>query len=541
MMLNVLVTDNLATTGLDILQQVDNIHVEVLPTLPTAELQQQIGKYHAIIIRSATQLSAEILQHAKKLELIIRAGIGVDNIDQQAATQLGILVANTPHSNSTTTAEHTFSLISALSRKIVAACTSLKQQQWEKKKFLGLELRGKILGLIGMGNIGSIVARIATGYQMNIVTYDPFISTQHAQSLGVTKVTLDELLESADIVSLHCPRTEKTQHIIDAQALQKMKPSALLINCARGGLVNEEDLLRALREESIAGAALDVFVKEPPGDHPLLALDNVIATPHLGASTKEAQESVSRDACQLLLEFAKYRIVNSALNLPIKLKGESLAKSAYFSLAEKLGSMQGQLVNGVPHRIVVECYGEETSDITELVELIVAKSILRNIFSEGNINYVNVPMFAKQRDIDLVSSHLDASNDELAKTYRNLIRVRFFCKTHQDQISEQIIAGTVIGLNHLRILQFNQYLLDFRPAGSVIMMLNEDKPGVVGQVGTLLAQENINIACLSVNLPKNEKHALAFYSLATQPQQNILKQILEIKPIQACYLLHFTA
>ena len=316
-MLKVLATDNVSPQGLEPLRGVEGVMLDIKPTMPPDVLKQEIGGYQVAIIRSATKLKKDVLEHASGMKLIIRAGIGVDNIDVPYATERGIIVANTPQGNLVATAEHTFALITALARHVPQAAASLKGGAWEKKLFVGTGLQGKTLGIVGLGNVGQVVARIAEGFQMQVIAFDPLLDAAEVKRRRATKVELDDLLRRADIVTLHCPLNDQTRNLISAEALAKMKPSAFLINAARGGILDEEALAEALRAQKIRGAALDVFVSEPvPAGHPLLGLPNVVATPHIAASTREAQEGVAAEAAELIQEYVKKGTVRTQINRP---------------------------------------------------------------------------------------------------------------------------------------------------------------------------------------------------------------------------------
>lgn len=533
-MLNVLVTDNLSTAGLKILDNYPDIHVDVQPTFEPTELKKVINNYQAIIIRSASKLNEDILKHANKLELIIRAGVGVDNIDLNAATEHGILVANTPHSNSVTTAEHTFALITSLVRNIAAASHTLKNGKWDKKRFVGVELCNKMLGLVGVGNIGSVVAKIAQGYGMHTITSDPFISHEHAESIGVKKVSLDELLKTSDIVTIHCPLNDHTRNIINAETIAKMKPSAFLINCARGGLVDEEALEQALKTKKLKGAALDVFVKEPVEQHPLFAYDNVVVTPHLGASTTEAQEGVSSEASALLIEYAKTKLASSALNAPLKLSAGSALQQTYIKLAEKIGSLHGQLLSGAPKKIVTECYGDDAQVLAEMLAVSSAKSILQHILSNERINFVNVKRHAQRRGIALKHSLIDTNSDSIAQSFNNLIRVVVVTEDEVGKTHQRVITGSVFGKNYFRIINVDDYQVDFVPEGYGLVITNNDKPGVIGQVGTLLAKHGVNISHMYLSLSPEQTEALSVYMVNTRVPANVIEHVIKLDNINSC-------
>ncbi len=524
-MLKVLATDNLAPVGLEILERADGIDLDVRPTMDPDTLKSEIGAYQAVIIRSATKLTADVLDAAERLEIAVRAGIGVDNIDVPHATERGILVANTPHGNATTTAEHTFSLIVSLARHVPAACASLKAGRWDKKKYTGTELRGKTLGIIGLGNIGAVVARIARGYEMNVVAYDPFLTADNAKRHGVHAVELNELLERSDVVSLHCPKNDKTKGLIGRDELSRMKPTAFFINCARGGIVDERALAGACKEGVIKGAAVDVFDGEPPAeDNPLLGLDNVVLTPHLGASTKEAQLNVAVEASELILEYATTGSASSAINSQVRLANVSDLTRATVHLARKIGSLQGQLREGDPVRFAVEIFGDENHGHRELILLSAAQTFLEHIFTMDRINAVNVTQFAAKCGTELVGSIVSTPRADMA-TYTNWVRATVTSKDAGGQERSHSVAGTIFGTSTPKITEIDGYTLDLEPEGTLLVTLHDDRPGVIGKIGTLFGQHDINISRMSVTMRKDRQHALGIIGVDAQVPDAPLDEI----------------
>lgn len=525
-MLRVLATDNLSTAGLEVLKSAEDLVVDVKPPLERAVLLEEIKNYEAIIVRSATKLDAEVLEAATNLQLIIRAGIGVDNIDVPHATERGILVANTPHGNSATTAEHAFALITSLARHVPQACGSMKEGRWEKKKFVGTELRGKTLGVIGLGNIGAQVARIGRGYQMQVIAADPYLTDEIAEQHGVTKVELDELIRNADVITVHCPLNDATRGLIGRAELEKMKPSVLLVNCARGGIVDEQALSEALATERVRGAAADVFEKEPPGaDHPLVASERVVVTPHLGASTKEAQVNVAVEAAQLLMEYVRQGTVSTALNSRLRLSGEiSPAARAAVRLARRLGSLQGQLLDEPPERFEVEIFSQHGSKFQELLLLSAAEAFFKKIFSQDRINHVNVTQYAESRGIGLVSSVIAAEGPD-PDGHPNWVRVTVTSKKGDGQERRRTTAGTVFSPRNIRVIDIDGYPMDLAPDGRFLLITNEDRPGVIGRIGTLLGKHGVNIARMSVNLSDRSKAALGVYLVDSEVPPEAMKEI----------------
>jgi D-3-phosphoglycerate dehydrogenase len=531
-MFKVLATDNVSQTGLKLLAEEKRVGLDIRPPLPREQLKQSIGAYHAIIIRSATTLDRELLDHAQNLQLIIRAGIGVDNIDVDAATEKGILVANTPRGNATTTAEHTMAMISSLARHIPQAHFKMKQGEWEKKKFLGTELKGKTIGLIGLGNIGAIVAKIAQGYTMQVLAYDPYVPEAVAQQLGAHKVELDDLLKQSDIITIHAPLNENTRHLINENAFAKMKSTVLLVNCARGGIVNETDLAKALKSKRIAGAAVDVFEQEPiPENHPFFELDNLIMTPHLGASTVEAQEGVTVDASLLVLEYLKYKTVSSAINSGLKFKEVSDKHRSFIQLSEKLGSLAGQLAEGVPLEFVTETVGESLSDVRDHIQIYAAMAFMKTMLAGEKINPVNVKYYARKRNLSLVNSEFNGDTEKMG--YHQLIRIRVKVES-AGKMKEYSVAGTLFSKTKFVVTEIDGYYFDLPPEGIWLLIYNQDKPGVIGKIGTILGKHQINISRMSVNLRPGSRDALAVYKVDTPVGPNVIKEINSWESIHFC-------
>lgn len=520
-MLKVLATDNLSAAGLKALEESPDIDLDVRPPLDEDTLKAELDRYQAVIIRSATKLKRPILEHAKNLELIVRAGVGVDNIDVAAATERGILVANTPQGNAPTTAEHTFAMIASLARHVPQAYSSLKSGAWEKKKFVGTELRGKTLGIVGLGNIGQHVARIGRGYEMTVLGYDPFLSADALAAIGVKKVELDELVSQSDVVTVHCPMTDATRGLIGATEIEKMKRTAFLVNCARGGIVDEEALAEACRAERIRGAAVDVFMKEPvPADHPLLGLPNVIVTPHLGASTREAQEGVAIEASELVLEYAKLGSVRSAINSRVRLTDMTPVLSQAVRLSRSLGVLLGQLVGGAPTRFAVEAFGNEAEKQAELLMLSAAETFFQMLSSESRVNRVNVGPYAESRGVHLASGVRAGSS-----TTTNGVRVEVGFKREDGTTNSLSASGIVFGPDAIRVQDIDGYELDLDPRGTVLFMRNEDRPGVIGQVGTLLGSHGVNISKMAVTVRPNDRYALGLYQLDGAVPEEVLREM----------------
>ncbi|MDO8426836.1 MAG: phosphoglycerate dehydrogenase, partial [Deltaproteobacteria bacterium] len=400
--MKILISDSMSNKAVEILKATPGITVDVITGLKPEELKAKIKDYHGLVVRSATKATAEIIEAAENLKVIGRAGTGVDNIDMTAATKKGIVVMNTPGGNTVTTAEHAVAMMMALSRNIPQATASMKRGEWEKKKFEGTEVTGKTLGILGVGNIGSVVASRAQGLKMNVIAYDPFISPEAADKLGISLVSMDELFKKSDFISIHVPLTNETKNLVNAGAFQKMKKGVKIINCARGGIVDEKDLAEAIKAKIVSGAAFDVFEKEPPqADNPLLQLEEVILTPHLGASTLEAQENVAIAIAEQIADYLTTGSIRNAVNVP-SIPAELLVSlGAYISLGEKLGSFQGQILKGGIEEITVEYSGEVVNYDVAPITIACIKGLLDKVL-DTYVNFVNAPYIAKERGIKIV-------------------------------------------------------------------------------------------------------------------------------------------
>ncbi len=488
----ILVTDSLAPQGIQVFQQTPGFSVDLRVGLGPAEIKEVIGEYHGWVLRSGTKVTPEILEAAKNLKVIGRAGIGVENIDVDAASRRGIVVMNTPGGNNVTTGEHTICLMLALARHIPQADASLRTGEWKRDEFIGVELCNKTLGIIGLGNVGRIVAERAIGLKMKVIAHDPFVPVENAARMGVELVSLDEIYERSDFITLHVPLTGETRGLINRNAFAKMKTGVRIINCARGGIVDEKELEQAIREEKVAGAALDVFVEEPPPcDHPLLKMEQVIATPHLGASTDEAQQNVSVAVAGQMVDFLARGVIRNAVNVPSVSPELLTILQPYLILAEKLGSFQVQMVASLPKEVDIEYGGEVTQYDVAPLTLAVLKGILTPVL-ESSVNYVNAPVVARERGIKVVESKSNRASD-----FASSIAVRVKTKEKETQVE-----GAIFGSNNPRIVKINNFYLEAVPEGYILLLHNRDVPGVVGAVGTLLGQKGINIAGLELGREK---------------------------------------
>lgn len=516
--MKVLISDKLSEAGLAIFKKSGKIEVLYQPGLgkDVAKLKEVIANVDALAVRSETKVTPEILACAKKLRVIGRAGIGVDNIDVAAASKSGVIVMNTPGGNVVTTAEHAISMMCSLTRSIPQATASLKAGKWEKNKFMGAELYQKILGVIGIGNIGKIVASRAQALKMNVIAFDPFLTDDIAAELGVKKVSLGELFKTADYITVHTPLNDKTRNLINAEAFKEMKKGVFIINCARGGIVNETDLLAALEADIVAGAALDVFEKEPVDpNHPLLKSDKIICTPHLGASTEEAQENVALEVATQIVDYLLNGNIVNALNTP-SADADTLKKlGSVLPLAQKLGSLQGQLCSASPEQIHINYYGDLATFKTDTITTAILQGVLKHMLSDVAINAVNAPYLAKERGICIKETKITAHSD-----FASLIEVTLKFKNDQ-----KVVAGTIFGKSHPRLVRFNDIYTEVNPSGQLLIIENMDRPGIVGKIGTLLGTHQVNISNMQLGLDEKTKMATAFYAVQGDVSADLIAKI----------------
>ena len=524
--MKVLVSDALSKKGLEILEREKKLDVDVKTKLPPAELKSIIKDYQGIIVRSATKLTADIIKEAKKLKVIGRAGVGLDNVDVKQATKQGIIVMNSPGGNTISTAEHTMSMMLALSRNNPQASASLKRNEWDRKRFMGTELYGKTLGIIGLGRIGSEVAKRSQAFGMQVIAYDPYSSVEKAEELNINLVDLKNLLKEADYITIHVPLTEETRHLIGEKEFKLMKKDVRIMNCARGGLIDEAALLEALKSNKAAGAALDVFEKEPPRDNPLLKLDNVIFTPHLGASTEEAQVNVAVDISKQMVNALLDRGIKNAVNMPA-LSGEVLKNiQPYITLAEKIGSLQIQLVKRHPQEVRVKYSGDVTAYDLAPITTALIKGLLEPILPEM-VNYVNAPLIAREKGIKVVEAKSSTNTD-----FATLISV----EVETDKLKSSI-SGTLFGKKEPRIVLIDGYYVDAVPSGYMIITSNEDKPGIIGQIGTLLGKNGINIAGMTFGRKKKQGQAISVINVDSVVSDKMLEEIRSFDYINSAKLV----
>jgi D-3-phosphoglycerate dehydrogenase len=516
----ILVSDPLSKKGLEILERAKNLRVDVNPGLSPEELKKIISEYDGIIIRSETKLKGDLIEAGERLKVIGRAGIGLDNVDLPAATKKGIVVMNTPQENAIAAAEHTIAMIFSLSRKIPQATASMKTGKWEKKKFMGVELYNKTLGLIGIGVIGTVVADRARGLKMKVIGYDPYLSKETSEKKRVDLVSFDELLSRSDFISVHTPLTDETRNLIDKNAFPKMKKGVILINCARGGIINEKDLYDAIKEGKVAGAALDVFEKEPAIGNPLLELEEVISTPHLGASTGEAQENVAIAIANQVVDYLTLGEARNAVNMPAVSPDILPFLRPYLRLGEKLGSFVGQISNYAIEEVLIEYHGDVVEYGTKPITISVLKGLLTPFVGE-TVNFVNAPVMAKERGIRITESISDKAED-----FASLISLTAGCKMEQNYI-----AGTLFGRKELRIVKLNDFFIEALPEGYILLVNNYDKPGVIGNIGMALGSRNINIATMQFGRDRMGGNAISLLHLDAPLPPGTLGEILRLPNI----------
>jgi D-3-phosphoglycerate dehydrogenase len=524
----VLISDKLSAAAVQIFKD-RGVEVDYKPDLGKDKdaLLAAIPNYDGLAIRSATKVTPKILEAATRLKVVGRAGIGVDNVDIPAASAKGIVVMNTPFGNAITTAEHAISMMMALARQIPEANVSTHAGKWEKNRFMGVELYNKTLGVIGCGNIGSIVADRALGLKMKVIAFDPFLSAERAVEIGVEKVDLEEIFKRADFITLHTPLTDKTRNIIDAASLAKCKKGVRIINCARGGLVNEDALYDALMSKHVAGAALDVFETEPAISHKLFNLENMVCTPHLGASTDEAQENVALQVAEQMSDYLIKGAVTNALNMPSISAEEAPRLKPYVALAEKLGSFAGQLTDSTINGIVIEYAGEVGEMNTKALTSAALAGILQP--QMGTINMVSAPVVAKDRGIKV---------DEVKQTRRDAYEtyIRITVKTDK---YERAVAGTVFGDGKPRIIQIKGIELECNFGPHMLYITNNDRPGFVGRVGTLLGNAGINMGTFHLGRIAEGGDAISIIETDGQVPQAVIDQVQKVPNVVQVKQLRF--
>ncbi|MEK9828451.1 MAG: phosphoglycerate dehydrogenase [Rhodospirillales bacterium] len=524
-MAKVLISDQLSERALEIFQT-RGLEVDFKPGLPADEQIKIIGKYDGLAIRSATKVTAEMLSAASNLKVIGRAGIGVDNVDVSAATSRGVVVMNTPHGNTITTAEHAIAMLFATARQIPAADASTQAGKWEKSRFMGVELTGKTLGLIGCGNIGSIVAERALGLRMRVLAFDPFLSEDRARDLGVEKGDLEAVLARSDFITLHTPMTDQTRGMINKVSLAKCKPGVRIVNCARGGLVVEEDLAEALKSGQVAGAAFDVFTVEPAKDNPLFGCPNFIATPHLGAATEEAQENVAIQVAEQMSDYLLNGAVSNAINMPSISAEDAPKLKPYMDLAARLGSFAGQLTETGLRKVTLTYRGHVATLNTRPLTAIALEGLLRP--QVDSVNMVNAPLMARERGIEVT----EVSNQEI-ENYQATITVSVETDRRQRSASGAIFGGAP------RLVRMHDARMEAELKGFMLFVRNEDKPGFIGRLGSTLGNAGVNIANFHLGRAEGDGSAVALIQLDSACSPEVLKTLENLPDVLTVKTLKF--
>lgn len=525
-MYKILITDKLAQEGIDLINSMEDFEAVVRTGISEDELSQIIGDHDGLIIRSATTVTSKVLENPGKLKGIARAGVGVDNIDIPAATQKGILVMNTPGGNTLSAAEHTMALMLSLSRNVVPACNSLKDGAWDRKKYTGNQLNGKVLGVIGLGRIGMSVVKMALGFNMRVIGYDPFAAPKEAAQIGVDVTeNIERIYKESDFISLHIPRNEQTTNMITTKQLKMMKSTCRIVNCARGGIVNEDDLYNGLNAGMIAGAALDVFSKEPPENMGFQNCPTCLVTPHLGASTEEAQVEVAVEAAQILCDAVKGGPVSNALNAPATSGGLPPIVRRYAELANRIGAVMSTLAPGHIKSVKVEYRGSIAEKSVDSVTTAFSIGLLQPHF-DTVVNMVNAPVLAKQRGISI-----DQTKNEEIKDLES----SFTATVETDKVS-RTIRGTVFGGSLLRIIDIDAFSIEVTPENTVVIIFNDDKPGVIGSVGKVFGDHGINMNTMGVGHQLEEGRAMLAVSLDKTPDEKAAAELAGLDFVNEMYI-----
>jgi D-3-phosphoglycerate dehydrogenase / 2-oxoglutarate reductase len=519
----VLVSDPIDQVGIDILSQV--AQVDVKTKLSADELAQIIPDYDALMIRSGTQVTESIIEAGKNLKIIGRAGVGVDNVDVPAATRRGIVVVNSPEGNTVAAAEHAIAMMLSMSRYIPAANQSVKDGNWDRKSFTGVEVYKKTLGIVGLGKIGSHVAQAARAMGMRLLAYDPYLSMERAEQMGCHLVELDLLLQESDYITLHLPKTPETYHLINAEAIDKMKPTARIINCARGGIIDELALAEALKQGKIAGAALDVYETEPLGESPLRSLGKeIVLTPHLGASTEEAQVNVAIDVAEQIRDVLLGLPARSAVNIP-GLRPDLLEKlRPYLQLAETLGNLVSQVTGGRIESLNIKLQGELATNESQPIVVAALKGLLSHALQE-RVNYVNATIEAKERGIRVIETR-----DAAVKDYTGSLEL-----AAKGSLGEHSVTGAILGDAEIRITSLDDFPINVPPSRYMLFTLHRDMPGIIGKIGSLLGSFNVNIASMQVGRKIVRGDAVMVLSLDDPLPEGILAEITKVPGIRDAY------
>lgn len=521
MAFQILISDPLSEDGIYPLRQAEGFNIVMETKLTPEQLAERIGDFDALLVRSQTQVTRAIIEKAKNLKIIGRAGVGVDNIDLEAATERGIIVVNAPDGNTNSAAEHTMAMLMAMARKIPQAFHALRNKNWDRKSYVGVELKNKTLGVVGLGRIGAEVAARAKGQRMNVIAYDPFLTAEKAEKLGIDFGTVEEVLKAADFITVHTPLLKETRHLINEEAFKLMKDGVQIVNCARGGIIDENALYNAIKSKKVAGAALDVFEQEPMVDFRLLDLPEVVATPHLGASTIEAQESVAVDVSKDVISFLVSGTARNSVNLPSVAK-EIMAKiEPYFELSERLGVFLTDLADGAAEEVNIQYSGELANMEVGPLTRNTLKGLLKRHLGT-HVNDVNAMYLANQKGITV-----NESKSTTARGFTNLITVEV--KTAR---GARKAAGTLLNGQGTRIVKVDDFIVDVVPKGHLLFIRHNDRPGVIGRVGTLLGTEDVNIATMQVGRSNKGGDAIMMLSIDKAAQRSSLEQLENLAEIE---------
>lgn len=527
-MFHILITDPISERGLDVLRKHDHVSVAIHTNLTSHELEKRIALFDGLLVRSQTNVTRRIIEKAKKLKIIGRAGVGVDNIDLDATTENGIIVVNAPYGNINSAAEHTMAMIMALSRNIPQAYSALKNKTWKRSKYVGVEIKNKTLGIIGLGRIGSEVAFRAKGQRMNVIAYDPFLTEEKAEKMGIEFATFPDVLQTADYITVHTPLLKETRHLIDEKAFAMMKNGVYIVNCARGGIIDEEALYDALSAGKVAGAAIDVMEDEPFYNHKLLDLPHVIATPHLGASTVEAQENVAIDVAQDVLRYLTGDFVKNPVNLPSVPSDIFAQIKPYFDLAEKLGFFLIHLTDDAPKEVNIYYSGDVSNIPVSPITRNAVKGLLKRHLGH-HVNDINALYFAEKKGIPI-----HENRTSMTKGFTNLMTVEITTKSER-----RCVSGTLLDGLGARIVRVDHYSVDVKTEGHVVVIRHQDIPGVIGKMGSLLGKHRINIATMQVNRSDIGGDAIMILTIDKFPEPRVfiaLQQLKEITDVTAVEL-----
>ncbi|WP_010529738.1 phosphoglycerate dehydrogenase [Lentibacillus jeotgali] len=519
-MFHILIADPISDEGLDVLHKGKDVSITKETDLKPEELEKRIPEFDALLVRSQTKVTRSIIERADKLKIIGRAGVGVDNIDLDAATENGVIVVNAPNGNTNSAAEHTMAMIMTLSRKIPQAHSALKNHKWERSKYVGVEVKNKTLGIVGLGRIGTEVAYRAKGQRMNIIAYDPFLTEEKADKMGIQYGELEDVLREADYITVHTPLMQETRHMIGAEAFRQMKDGVHIVNCARGGIIEEDALYDAIVSGKVDGAAIDVLEEEPFHDHKLLELPQVVATPHLGASTVEAQENVAIDVCRDVLSHLSGEMVKNPVNLP-SLPGDILSQiEPYFNLAEKLGMFLIRLTEDVPEEVNIYYSG----DLSEVEIAPITRNAVKGMLERhlgSHVNDVNALFLAEKKDITIHENRTSTT-----KGFTNLMTVEVKTKS-----GVRSVSGTLLNGLGARIVRVDNYSVDVMPEGHLVVIHHNDQPGVIGKMGSLLSDQHINIATMQVDRSDVGGNAIMILTIDKYPEQQDLEALKKLEEI----------